>query len=171
MRVIVTLGSLVASRRMAYWATLLSLAMGCARYQWVNELDAPGVCQGVASRPGPGPLRFEPPRDTTTDAELRGVVVSASGGDGLGYAQIRLTGGGRVSELVTDSAGWFTRDSLPAGHYELWTRRIGSAARRDSLTWPLPGRESVLIPLTMQVLDGPCSGFAMVRVRKPWWKF
>lgn len=165
--VIVTLGSPAASRRMACWAPLLSLAMGCARYEWVNELDVPGVRAGAASRPAPISLRFETPRDAASDAELHGRVVSASGGDGLGYAQIRFTRGAQVTEVVTDSAGWFTRDSLPAGHYELWTRRIGFAARRDSLPWPLPQRESVLIPLTMQVLDGPCSGFAAVRVPKP----
>lgn len=151
-------------------APLLALTLGCARYEYVNELDVRGLCPGAARGPAPAPLRLEPTPDAAIGASLRARVIAANDGTGLQGAQVRLSDGARPAEVVTDSAGWFALDSLAAGRYEVLTRRIGFAARRDSLTWPLPERGSLLIPLTPQVLDGPCSGFAVVAVRQPWWK-
>jgi hypothetical protein len=149
---------------------LLLLALGCTRYETVNELDVPGLCPASARTAPSTPLRYDPPRDSATEAALRGRVVNASSGDGLAYAQVRLSRPGQVLEVIADSAGWFSRDSLPMGRYVLWTRQIGFAARRDSLTLPLPERRVAVIPLTATALDGPCSGFAALRIRKPWWK-
>jgi len=99
---------------------------------------------------------------------LRPLTVGGDGG--VGHAQIRLSGVGRSIEVLADSAGLFSFDSLPQGRYELLTRRIGFAMRRDSLSWPFVRTEMVVIPVKPQPLDGPCSGFAVIRVRKPWWR-
>ena len=148
------------------WTACLALAMGCVRYESVNELDVPGLCPKEAR--AAAPLRFEPA--PTEGSTLRGRVVNVNGDNGVGSAQIRLSGVGRSTEVLADSAGWFAFDSLPHGRYELLTRRIGFAMRRDSLSWPLARSESVLIPVKPQTLDGPCSGFTVFRMRKPWWK-
>jgi hypothetical protein len=142
------------------------MVTACIRYESVNELDVPGLCPKEAHTPAL--LRFEP--QTVGDSALHGRVVNADGDAGLGSVQVRLSAGGRTTEVVTDSTGRFTFDSVARGRFELLTRRIGFAMRRDSLSWPLDRSESVLIPLKAQLLDGPCSGFAVIRMRKPWWK-
>jgi len=72
--------------------------------------------------------------------------------------------------LQTDTTGFFTVTGLPAGRYELTARRIGYVPRHDSLTLQAGAGTWVRVALVPQTLDGPCSGFAAVRVRKPWWR-
>ncbi len=168
---VVTYGFLMpATRRAMHSAALLAVVLGCARYEYVNELDVPGLCSGGVSGPTPAPLRVDTTSDAAAAATLHGRVVGATSGAGVQGAQVRISDAAWAAEVLVDSAGWFALDSLAPGRYALLTRRIGFAARRDSLAWPLTERGSLLILLTPQVLDGPCSGFAVVGLRKPWWK-
>lgn len=71
---------------------------------------------------------------------------------------------------TTDSLGAFAFAAVPAGHYLLRTRRIGMQSRMDTLHVAPTGGAPLVLALDTQMLDGPCSGFAAIRVRKPWWK-
>src|SRR4051812_47404966 len=115
-------------RRAMRWAPLLALVLACARYEYVNELDVPGLCPGASARaPALPPLRVEVMPDTAADAALRGRVVWATVSAGVQGAQVRVSNTQWSAEVLTDSAGSFALDSLAAGRYELLTRRIGFA--------------------------------------------
>jgi hypothetical protein len=50
-------------------------------------------------------------------------------------------------------------------------RHVGFHVTRDSIAIPAEAGVRVEATVEIEVHDGPCSGFAALRVRKPWWKF
>ena len=146
------------------------LLVACSRYEWRNELDVPGLC----------PL----PPDTTQISAIHHSVVEASGGVSAIHGRVaRRDSGAALAEariVVTalterrtvdsDSLGIFRIDSLPPGHYRIDVRRVGSHGVSDTLDLAPSNVVQVAAALAPFVNDGPCSGFAAVQVRKPWWK-
>lgn len=69
---------------------------------------------------------------------LQGRITAASGQHPVAGATLRLAGGGRVFEVVTDSSGVFLFDRLPVAEYELTLatadgKSIRRARKGDSL--------------------------------------
>ena len=143
----------------------------CSRYEWRNEADVPGLC----------PL----PLDTTQISAIHRTAVQASGGVssvrgrvGTRESGAALAGARIVVATVTehwtvdsDSLGIFRIDSLPPGRYRIEVRRVGAHAVSDKFDLAPGSSIQVAAALAPFVNDGPCSGFAAVQVRKPWWKF
>jgi len=73
----------------------------------------------------------------------------------------------RARRVITDSAGRFAVPAEPGTH-QLMIQRIGYYGYTTSFRFT-PGIE-LTVALAQTMLDGPCSGFGMVAVRKPWWK-
>ena len=146
-----------------------AIAIACTRYEYVNELDLP-ECK---NRPVPiltdaGPVTHPSP-DTT--AWFQGVVVSMDDGEPLQDAHVQILGDDSPS-VLTDSSGQFAFTGRARhGPVRLAIRRIAYAQYSDTLTVPLPLGVRWRVALAATPVDGPCSGFAAVRVRKPWWKF
>jgi hypothetical protein len=72
--------------------------------------------------------------------------------------------------VTSDSLGLFRLEGLPSGSYRLVARQIGyEPGRLDSVR--VSGEAGARAQLTLKaaVMDG-CPGFAVVLVRKPWWK-
>lgn len=153
----------------------LGLLGACARYEWVNELDHPGVCPTAGRGAGTGRGTFHVDTDVPPLApgEIVGTVIRT--GDAVPVAAASVTarpdagGAGAPRAARSDSLGRFRIDELRPGRYELATRRVGYTIRYDTLLVG-PAGVRVQVGLEPQATDGPCSGFAMVRVRKPWWK-
>ena len=153
---------------------LTSVAMGplaCARYEWVSDDQTPACRNYAFESHGPPslvPLVTEP--GTVADSgTLHGrAIVFSSRLPVPGASVTLLTDPQR--KATTDSLGTFTFTDVPPGTYVLRTRRIGYRTRTDTLHLAHGGGTSFVLALYQQVLDGPCSGFAAVRVRKPWWK-
>lgn len=105
---------------------------------------------------------------------LRGRIVESdpSGHEITGRpfpsAQVHLLDSGRG--VLTDSVGRFSIAVPTEGPYVLRVLGIGYRARVEPLRARLSADAGVVIALRPMVLDGPCSGLAAVRVRKPWWK-
>lgn len=147
----------------------------CTRGDWVNELDVPGLC---SRDPIARARNHHPPlerRAVVPDADdrvaLRVRVVVAGSGQAVHGAQVIVRSQPAVGD-ITDTLGIVRLDTgLAPGRYVLETRRIGYAARQDSIRLPWPRDTSLLVPLRMTNTDGPCSGFAAVQVRRPWWRW
>jgi hypothetical protein len=160
-----TLGLLVA----------VGLLGACARYEWVNELDYPGGCPTAGRGPFPrrGTFHVDTGVPLLPPGEIMGTVIRT--GDAAPVAAASVTarpdagGAGVPRRVQSDSLGRFRINELSSGRYELATRRLGYAFRYDTL---LVGADGVRVQVGLepQAMDGPCSGLAMVRVRKPWWK-
>jgi hypothetical protein len=144
--------------------------VGCSRYEWRNERDVPGLC----------PL----PPDSTQISAIHHSLVDGSGGVGsirgrvgtrgsgaaLAEARIVVTALTERRTVDSDSLGVFQIDSLPPSRYRIEVRRVGSHGVSDTLDL-VPGKlVQVAADLAPFINDGPCSGFAAVQVRKPWWK-
>ena len=143
----------------------LALALGCVRYEQVPDFLGPACQNRIA------PTRSGPPLGTIqVDSFPTGLVtgrVRAEGAaDGLAYAVVTIAG--RVD--TTDSVGRFALTDIAAGSYLVSVRRIGFASTRDSIRTATGGGMHVEVELRTAMLDGPCSGYGVVRVRKPWWK-
>ena len=141
------------------------LAAACARYEWKNELEVPGACPRGDSAPAPPPRPVGAP-----GGRVLGRVLTEAGAPAVG-AQVVVVGARPPRGALVDTLGYFALDSLAPGEYLLRVRQIGRVAQeRRVAVRPGPGPAlDVTLPLAM--LDGPCSGFAAVRVRKPWWKW
>lgn len=147
----------------------------CARYEWVNELDHPGGCPTAGRSPFPrgGTFHVDTDAPPLPPGEIVGTVIRT--GDAVPVAAASVTarpdagGAGAPRAVRSDSLGRFRIDELSPGRYELATRRVGYALRYDTLLVGAAGVR-VQVGLEPQAVDGPCSGLAMVRVRKPWWK-
>ena len=126
------------------------------------------------------------PRDCPPDPPARDTFALAPAPDApgavVGVVTDRWTGAPLVGAQVVvpalhrganvDAAGAFRIDSLPAASYDLVVRRIGYASRgiagvRVSAAAGVRAR----VPLRRQGLDECPGGFAVLRVRKPWWKW
>ena len=150
--------------------TALALVAACSRYEWQNELDVPGMCDDarqathatVTRR-----VRLEPDPPT---ARLRGHVTRRDSRQPLSQAVVRLADGHSRGAVQSDSAGGFVIDSVLPGRYAIQVLRVGFHALRDTIEVAADGGAPLEVGLDVAVLDGPCSGFAAVRVRKPWWK-
>lgn len=153
---------------------LLPLALlACVRYEMVNELDYPGAC------PPKPPVADGAVAETTlvasnlanddTSRALVGVITDRRTGtpisDGVLYVLRADT-----ARVPVDSAGRFrVRAVAPRSTVGLDVRRVGYARLAATVRAPDSGR-ALRVALTPQILDGPCSGFAAYRLRKPWWK-
>jgi hypothetical protein len=148
----------------------IALVAGCSRYEWRNELDVPGMCDDArqathATVPRRVRLESAPP-----SAQLRGHVSRRESSEPLSQALVRLTDGYTRRAVQTDSAGLFVIDSVLPGRYTIQVLRVGFRALRDTIEVTADNGAPFEISLDVAVVDGPCSGFAAVRVRKPWWK-
>jgi hypothetical protein len=74
-----------------------------------------------------------------------------------------------LHRVTTERDGRFAIAASPGTH-RLLVRRIGYFPYATSVTLPLPQPSEVVIKLAEAFNDGPCSGFAMVQVKTPWWK-
>ncbi len=145
-----------------------SMLAACNRYEYVNELDLP-ECK---NRPPPilvhaGPVALEP----VDSAWLYGIVVRKDDGEPLEGAQVRVLSSDSAG-VLTDRLGRFAFRGAPShGLVHLDIRRIGFAHYTDTVSVPLERGTAWRVALAVMANDGPCSGLAAVRVRKPWWKF
>ena len=103
------------------------------------------------------------------------MVESDPSGQGIADRPINMVQvgllGGDARLAYSDSTGQFAISFPVSGHYELRVRALGYHTRVDTLLLPLAMDTAVVIALRPVTLDGACSGFATVRVRKPWWKW
>ena len=155
-------------RRIATSALLLAVA--CSRYEWKNELDTPGLCDKLAKR-NQGSITPRAPLDSQpTDERLFGRVLMQGPEQPLGGARILLTNEGTRQMANSDSLGRFVLDSILPGHYliEVWSIAMHSV--HETTYVAASERATLDVSLAPFPMDGPCSGFAAVRVRKPWWK-
>ena len=141
--------------------------LGCARYEWVPDYELPRCAASHRPTSGP-PLTFEHDSGGSSNT-LRGRVVLPSGSRGIPGTSVTLFAE-PARATTTDSLGTFAFVDVPAGTHVLGTRRIGYRSRTDTLRLPLTRGAALVLPLETEMLDGPCSGFAALRVRKPWWK-
>ena len=156
-------------RRLSAILVVCSLA-GCSRYEWVPDYMSP-ECSTIGQDPpahaGP-PVRVEAAPQMPQGA-LSGAVVEAQRREFVNGARISLSTA-PLSGAISDSLGRFDMQGVPPGRYAIAIRRIGFATTRDSVTVPREGGLRLAVQLETAMLDGPCSGFGLVRVRKPWWK-
>lgn len=104
---------------------------------------------------------------------IAGVIVDSRAGRPV-HGQVALRGPAAEARAVvrghvTDSAGAFRFDSVPAGRYALEVRALGYGRRVDSVEL---GRDAGLV-LRVPVKPMPhdeCPGFLVVS-RRPWWKW
>ena len=148
------------------------LGVGCARYEYINETALPECRDRV--------LPVRPPALQRTAAEApieRGTLIGRlvdTSGVNVGYAQIALAtdtawhaAGPPIRRSLTDSLGRFRLDSVAPGAYTLFARRIGCESIRGPVE--VPADSALLVTTAQSIMDGPCSGFAALRVRKPFW--
>lgn len=148
----------------------LALVAGCSRYEWKNELDVPGMCDDARQATHSTVTRRVRLEPDPPIARLRGHVARRDTRQPLSQALVRLGDGHTRSQVQTDSAGVFVIDSVLPGRYAIQVSRVGFHALRDTIEVAAEGEAPFEIDLDVAVLDGPCSGFAAVRVRRPWWK-
>jgi hypothetical protein len=148
-------------------AVLIFLA-ACNRYEWKSDFEVPALCPKPRRDPAlPVPPHSEMALEGTT---VRGRVVYGDSATPVSGSLVALSAAG-TREARTDAGGSFVLDSVSAGSYVLRIRAIGFNLWQDTVdVVPMP-RPSFEVRLTPAPLDGPCSGFEKVRVRKPWWKF
>lgn len=141
-------------------------AVSCARYQWVPDYESPECVENHG-----------PPTSGLTEITS---VAAAAPGFVTGHIVARSTAlpvegavimldAESLHRVTTSRDGRFVIASGPGTH-RILVRRIGYYTYVTSVTLPFPQPSEVTIRLAEAVLDGPCSGFGMVRVKKPWWK-
>jgi hypothetical protein len=141
--------------------------LACARYEWVSDDQTPACRNAQRAKSG---RSFTVEEGTAADSgSLHGrVLVSASRRPIPGATITLFLDPPR--NATSDSLGTFGFTDVPPGTHLISTRRIGYQSRTDTLhIVPARGAELV-VPLDEVMFDGPCSGFAVARVRKPWWK-
>lgn len=142
----------------------LSIA-ACSRYEWKPDYMMP-ECSGAPHTNRP--LRIE--RELSMlGGGVRGRVVRWDTAAPVMGARVDLMRP-PADSAYSDSRGYFHFDTLAAGRYVLRIRAIGYKSWQDTVNVVSDARPEFSIGLFPQVLDGPCSGFSVVRVRKPWWK-
>jgi hypothetical protein len=145
--------------------------VSCSRYEWRNELDVPDLCDAsrVAS-PASATGVFRQANVRTAPGVLAGRVADRLSGQSLAYARIRATDSSATVAASTDSTGAFEFSSLRPARYSVTVDRIGYQRVTGTLVLAAGAGNTLDVLLAPSVHDGPCSGFAAVRVRKPWWK-
>jgi Carboxypeptidase regulatory-like domain len=161
MRIAVALGILVA------------IGAGCTRYEYINETELP-ECRNRGLPARPPELQWVAPATAVAPGTLLGRVVDTTG-VAVWSAQVALATDTAWRSLrpptrrtLTDSLGRFRLDSVAPGHYTLFARRIGFESVRGPVD--VPADRALLVTTAPAIMDGPCSGFSALRVRKPFWK-
>ena len=144
------------------------LSNACARTVWVNELDSP-KCRD------PQPVVTSAIESTTAASVapnmLVGIVMRADSREPVRAAVI-LTSALPPDTAISDSLGRFRLARAGMVPWVLRTRAFGMDARTDTLSEQDASHlVRILLKPIAVVFDGPCSGFAMVPVRRPWWHF
>lgn len=144
------------------------LSSACARTVCVNELDSP-KCRDAQ------PV-ITPAIESTTAASIApnvlvGIVMRADSREPV-RAEVMLTSARPPTTAITDSLGRFRLARAGTAPLVLRTRAFGMDVRTDSLSdEDASSLLRILLKPAVVIFDGPCSGFAMVRVRRPWWHF
>jgi hypothetical protein len=156
-------------QRVLALASCASLLIGCNRYEWIPDYET-DACRNRKAEPS---VPVPPPRFVPSSAEggrsLSGIVVMG-GSNKPAHSQVTVYATPPIGTM-TDSLGRFTI-SAPPGRYRILVRTLAYNSVQDSVTFPPPTHSTLVITVDPQalMLDGPCSGFLAVRVRKPWWK-
>ena len=150
--------------------SLAGILSGCARYERVPDYETE-ACRTSPPEPSFAGARphFVPSVRNSGDS-LSGVVYLGEAPKPA-YSRIFLSTN-PPTEVMVDSLGRFTIWA-PPGRYAIAIRTIGYRAVQDSVILPPPPFSDLVVTVDprQRGLDGPCSGFAEVWVRKPWWKF
>jgi hypothetical protein len=154
-------------RSASHWLFRLAIlgAVSCSRYQWVPDYESP-ECAAYHGPPTSGLTEITsvpdaPPGFVAGRILARGTTLPVQGA-------VILLDADSLHRVTTQADGRFTIPASPGTH-RLFVRRIGYYRHASSVTLPFPQPIEVVITLAETVLDGPCSGFAMVQVKKPWW--
>ena len=91
-------------------------------------------------------------------------------GEPVAGARVILSDASTRRMVASDSLGAFAIDSLRPGRYAIGVTAVAFHALNDSIVVSETDGGALDIALGQAVMDGPCSGFAAMRVRKPWWK-
>ena len=148
---------------MRTFVLLVVFAIGCARYTWVPEDQMP-ECRG-----------YRRPRGSTVTIPAAGVISVRVEGrvidrfDGRPVRGAKVVTDGRDT-VTSDSTGRFVLNGSPSGRHVISVRTIGFEIPSDTVDFPLPASTELEVRLERAILDGPCGGIGVVRVRKPWWK-
>lgn len=135
----------------------------CTRYEWVPDYKSP-ECAEYQGPPSSGSIEVKPAPHANTDS-ITGRVIALGSRSPVQYAAILLDSA--RTRAVTDTAGRFTIAAEP-GRHRLTVSRVGYNRYTTSFDFTQPSE--LTITLAEMMLDGPCSGFGMVAVKKPWWK-
>ena len=149
-------------------ATCSALVLSaCNRYEWKPDYTVPEVCPHTP-RLTEKPVRLD--REISDiGGTIQGRVVRADSAAPVYSASVELSRA-PVVRVLTDAQGHFGFESVPPGRYVLRIRGIGYHEWLDTVNVVSVARPLFEVALTPVATDGPCSGFASVRVRKPWWK-
>lgn len=143
----------------------LTVGSACTRYEAKPDYPYPEACRSTRS-----PARTEL-EISNVGGGIRGRVLVHLR-EKLPVADARVSLAHTPPALATtDAQGFFAIDSVPPGRYVLQVLAIGYDRWRDMVTVVTDERPPFDVLLTVNALDGPCSGFSDVYVKKPWWKF
>lgn len=136
----------------------------CARYELVPDYESP-ECTEYHGPPTSGLLEVKRAPTAPIDS-ITGRVTARGSGLPVQYAAV-VVDSNRARRAITDSGGRFAVPAAPGTH-QLMIQRIGYY--RYSTTFRFTPRTELVVTLAEMMLDGPCSGFGLVAVKKPWWK-
>ena len=154
------------SRWCAPAVLFVAVSLDCNRYEWKPDNLVPEVCP--RTRPAATRVRVDS-QITAVAGAIQGRVIRAETTAPIFQANVELDRN-IASRGHTDSDGYFRLDSVTAGRHMMRIFGIGYNTWQDTVNVGTEARPPFVIALTPAVTDGPCSGFAAVRVRKPWWK-
>ncbi len=149
------------------WALVGSVVVACNRYEYIPDYMT-AECQNQPRTRSGFAVRFTSAGDVPVGV-LTGRIASPTPAASRGV-HVLIQAGSWWQADTTDSLGLFRLSNLQPGRYQLVLRRIGFRQTRDSIT--ISERSGVRLEATLdpEVMDGPCSGYAQVPVKKPWWK-
>jgi len=143
-----------------------SLVLACSRYERVPDYFSP-QCQ--PTRRPDTTFAADPLLDTVGSPVLRGRVFLAASMAPIAHARVTLDVV-PPRDTSTDSSGTFIFLDVPPGLLQVRTRAVGTGSRADTVTIGSLGTHTLIVRLPSATFDGLCSGFGLVRVRKPWWR-
>lgn len=139
------------------------LASACTRYEYKQPQCPPEDL-------GDTTLVVSLQRGASQDASIEGRVVDSQSRDALEGSHVRLAMRLDTLAMLTDSAGLFVFRGTRDGPATILVTHIGYHTRSVELELIDSQTVRVTVPLPPFPLDG-CPGFAVIRVRRPWWKF